>query len=187
MASRARRKWNKKAFLPRTRLRDETSERSGRKVRSGPLSTPWCKVSSECWERNSKTCHEDEAKYHGKRSTNSPLSVIPYNHCSFLNYSRKPWMTYLCLILPMWTVALHLWMSTNNLIVFHCLLSTVSAIHTLVSTYQSPHSTREGDQILQPIWQCLLKPNTNLPSIQALLLSTETSCQTRIKRTSYWK
>lgn len=40
MASRARRKWNKKAFLPGTRLRDETSERSGGKVRSGPLSTP---------------------------------------------------------------------------------------------------------------------------------------------------
>lgn len=32
MAGRARRKYNKKALLPGTRLRDETSERSGRKA-----------------------------------------------------------------------------------------------------------------------------------------------------------
>jgi len=99
MAGRARRKYNKKALLPGTRLRDETSERSGRKAWSGPLSLPSRKVSSECWKRNSKTCHEDEAKYYGKRSANSPLSFTPYNHCSFLNYSRKSWMKYLCLIL----------------------------------------------------------------------------------------
>ena len=99
MAGGARRKWNRKTLLPGTRLRDETSERSRGKVWPGPLPEPWCKVSSECWERNSKTCHEDEAEYYGKRSTNSPLSFTPYNHCSFLNYSRKPWMKYLCLIL----------------------------------------------------------------------------------------
>lgn len=162
-----RRERSKTALLPGTRLRDETSKRArglqedvGARSDLGKLASPLYRVSSECWERNLKTCPGDGAKHHGKRFADFPLSFTPYGQCPSLDYSRKPWMSH-----PVFYPA---YMDSSSPFVgvykqghcLSCLLRTVSAIHTLVSSYQSSHSAN-----LPTLWPGGMLLNSSDPQL----------------------
>lgn len=39
------------------------------------------KFSTECWDRNSKPCSSDKAKYYKKKIFSFPFSLTPHSHC----------------------------------------------------------------------------------------------------------
>lgn len=89
-----------------TRLGDQTSEKArGLQEKVGGLSdlgysaSPWCKVSRKCWERNSKSCPGDEAKWI-ITERDWPIFFWPYGHCPFLDCSRKGCMNPMLVFYP---------------------------------------------------------------------------------------